>query len=206
MPSLVFTKNLKGLYCFGNKTTGLIPSIIDKLTMSEAKEWCERMEPFLHGKKILDVGFGTGNLACYFARKGYEVEGIDVFERSIYEDLKSKVYDGTNFPYADNTFDTAFIVHTLHHCDDPIRVLSEAKRVAKRVIILEDTFRNPVEAILTAALDKILNFEFYPHKHQSPEGWESIIKNAGWKIVGKDEWIKAPSPTIYARFCLYSIE
>ena len=34
-------------------------------------------EPLLRGKKILDVGFGSGRDMLYFRSKGYEVFGID---------------------------------------------------------------------------------------------------------------------------------
>ena len=34
-------------------------------------------EPLLHGKRILDVGFGSGRDLAYFQSKGYEAYGID---------------------------------------------------------------------------------------------------------------------------------
>ena len=41
--------------------------------------------------------------------------------------------------FKDNFFDSAIIAYVLHHCDDPVSVLKEAKRVCRgNIIIFED--------------------------------------------------------------------
>ena len=68
------------------------------------------------GSKILDVATGTGQQAFAFARKGYEVIGIDISEAMLsvakkknrYKNAKFEVADATNLPFEDNSFDVRF--------------------------------------------------------------------------------------------------
>jgi len=43
--------------------------------------------------------------------------------------------DAHNLPFVDNSFDTVCLGDVLEHVDDPLRVLLEAKRVAKLILI-----------------------------------------------------------------------
>lgn len=43
--------------------------------------------------------------------------------------------DAKNLPFPDGSFDTAVLAETLEHIDDPEKAISEALRVARRVII-----------------------------------------------------------------------
>ncbi len=46
-------------------------------------------EPLLKGKRILDVGFGSGRDMAYFQSKGYEVYGIDTEPSFVQRALKA---------------------------------------------------------------------------------------------------------------------
>jgi demethylmenaquinone methyltransferase/2-methoxy-6-polyprenyl-1,4-benzoquinol methylase len=93
------------------------------------------------GSKILDVATGTGQQAFAFAKKGYEVVGIDLSEAMLnvakkknkYKYTKFEVADATNLPFGDNSFDVSSIAFALH--DMPLsirkRVLKEMVRVTK---------------------------------------------------------------------------
>lgn len=58
-------------------------------------------EPLLNGKRILDVGFGSGRDMLYFKSKGYEVFGIDTesafVEHAKGVGLKASVADALTF-------------------------------------------------------------------------------------------------------------
>ncbi|MFI1991997.1 class I SAM-dependent methyltransferase [Actinoplanes sp. NPDC020271] len=83
------------------------------------------LEHGVRGPKVLDLGCGTGDLACTLARRGYHVTGIDIAPLAI-EKARAKaagltatfeVQDATalNLPHA--PFDTIFdsgLLHNLH--------------------------------------------------------------------------------------------
>ncbi len=95
-----------------------------------------------NGSKILDVATGTGNQAFAFAKKGYEVVGVDLSEAMLkvakkknkYENVKFEVADATNMPFEDNYFDVSCISFGLHEMPLTIRekVVEEMVRVTKQ--------------------------------------------------------------------------
>ncbi|OHA99969.1 MAG: hypothetical protein A3H52_02980 [Candidatus Zambryskibacteria bacterium RIFCSPLOWO2_02_FULL_39_26] len=93
------------------------------------------------GKKILDVGSGSGGVSIAFVLAGANMTGIDI-EKELYEiaklhaeNCKVKVnfflYDGNKLPFSDNTFDYAVSVSVLEHTTSPENYLSEILRVVK---------------------------------------------------------------------------
>ncbi|OGG63102.1 hypothetical protein A3C21_02835 [Candidatus Kaiserbacteria bacterium RIFCSPHIGHO2_02_FULL_59_21] len=93
------------------------------------------------GKRLLDIGCGNGTFMAAFARAGASVSGlevnptlVDIAKETLREDGASGepvLYDGTTFPFPDNSFDHAFSVSVLEHVSDPKQVLHEAARVLK---------------------------------------------------------------------------
>lgn len=93
---------------------------------------------------VLDVGTGTGLFAEAFSRHGLEVLGVDANPEMVV--AASQFVPKGNFregaaealPYPDGAFDLVFLGLVLHESDEPLKVLKEARRVArKRVCILE---------------------------------------------------------------------
>lgn len=97
---------------------------------------------------VLDVGTGSGVFAEAFARRSWDVTGIDVSARMV-EAARRQVPGGRfqqapaeALPFFDCEFDLAFLGHVLHEVDDPLRALEEARRVAlARVAVLEWPYR-----------------------------------------------------------------
>jgi demethylmenaquinone methyltransferase/2-methoxy-6-polyprenyl-1,4-benzoquinol methylase len=93
------------------------------------------------GAKVLDVATGTGKQAFAFARKGYQVTGIDLSEEMLeiarrknkYRNLKLESGDATNLPYDSNHFDITCISYALHDMPASFRgkVLAEMVRVTR---------------------------------------------------------------------------
>jgi len=87
----------------------------------------------------LDVGTGTGDLACAAATRGARVVGVDIAMRWLVvarrrAELAGLAIDlvccnAEHLPFADRTFARVASVGTLEHCADAPRVLSEAHRV-----------------------------------------------------------------------------
>jgi ubiquinone/menaquinone biosynthesis C-methylase UbiE len=95
-------------------------------------------------RSMLDVGTGTAIFAEAFFQKGLSVAGVDINEKMIAEAKRFlpegdfKVGSMETIPFKTGSFDLAFLGHVLHEADDTIKALSEARRVArKRVVVLE---------------------------------------------------------------------
>ncbi len=89
--------------------------------------------------RVLDIGAGDGLLASLIAqrRPDIEVHGIETIVR---EDrhLQITQFDGKTIPYADEVVDTVMLVDVLHHADDPMELLREARRVTRSAVIIKD--------------------------------------------------------------------
>lgn len=88
---------------------------------------------------VVDVGCGDGLLAEDVAGKRTDVTvvGADVLVRPLAA-IPVKEFDGLHLPWDDNSVDVAIFIDVLHHCDDPVGLLRDAKRVARRAIIIKD--------------------------------------------------------------------
>lgn len=109
----------------------------------------ERVIPVLasyfKGNRVLDVGGGSGYLSMQLQKAGYSPALTDVLDYRAEEtqSLSFKLMTSpTQLPYDDDQFDSAFFFEVLHHVDDSrhIPLLTEAGRVAKRVIIIENVY------------------------------------------------------------------
>jgi ubiquinone/menaquinone biosynthesis C-methylase UbiE len=97
---------------------------------------------------ILDIGVGAGIFAEEFVRRGLQLTGIDVNPDMI-EAARHYVPSATlieapadALPFDKTSFDLLFLGHVLHEVPDPVRALSEARRVARiRVAVLEWPYR-----------------------------------------------------------------
>jgi SAM-dependent methyltransferase len=77
----------------------------------------------VRGPKVLDLGCGTGDLACTLARRGYHVTGIDISPTAV-DRARQKatgltarfdVQDATKLDLPNAPFDTIFDSGLLHH-------------------------------------------------------------------------------------------
>lgn len=95
----------------------------------------------VRGKKVLDIGFGSGLYSVAFARAGAETHGLEVNDvlfkiagenaRDAGVNVDFRVYNGTTFPFADNFFDYIFSVSVIEHVSDARMMVREACRVLK---------------------------------------------------------------------------
>lgn len=95
------------------------------------------------GKKVLDMGCGTGEYALWYASKGAGyVTGVDLSEGSLsvarrrkeeehFENIEFIKKDILNLDFPDNSFDYSFSVGVLHHTGDPFRGFKHLVRVTK---------------------------------------------------------------------------
>ncbi|BAX93424.1 class I SAM-dependent methyltransferase [Mycobacterium shigaense] len=102
----------------------------------------------ISGSTVLDFGSGRGHLAALIARAGFDCYTTDVMDyrgpeagHLPFRQMASPV----DVPYADDMFDSAIVKTVLHHVDEPdlIPLLLNLRRVARRLIIEEDTYGVP---------------------------------------------------------------
>jgi SAM-dependent methyltransferase len=111
------------------------------------------------GGLVLDAGCGTGQLGAAIASEGYAVFGVDL-SPSMVAKARERGLAGTfsaittALPFADNSFDLALTVATLHHLETPERVAAtvrEMGRIVKRggyVVLWDHNPANPYWPIL----------------------------------------------------------
>ena len=83
------------------------------------------------GRRILDIGFGTGILTCKLYENGYDIVGIDFSERMIQiaqEKMPSArliqhdFSKGLPAELADSKFDAIICTYAIHHLDDAAKI------------------------------------------------------------------------------------
>ena len=136
--------------------------------------------------KVLDIGCGSGTLAkaVMVLRPDVSFEGIDVLVRPN-TDIPVKEYDGYNIPAPDGHYDVALFVDVLHHTDDPSRLVAEARRVAKSVVI-KDHNRDGLFANATLRfMDWVGNAAHgvrLPYNYLSSSEWRRLWSDRGLRI------------------------
>ncbi len=143
--------------------------------------------PPLRGKerKVIDVGSGTGHTALSLIKLGHKVTCVDVEDMNLFEETKPIIYDGKTLPFADNSFEVALLVTVLHHTPNPEVVIREVSRVAKRIVIMEDTYNNLWQKYLTFIMDSIGNMQFknHPHSNKTDKEWRKLFKKLRLKVL-----------------------
>jgi SAM-dependent methyltransferase len=104
-----------------------------------------------HPASVVEIGCGEGALLAELARAWPDTrfDGFELSEPAI-EIARSRgipgagrleAFDGAHVPASDGAYDLAVLSHVLEHVPDPLPLLREAARVARRVLVevpLED--------------------------------------------------------------------
>jgi ubiquinone/menaquinone biosynthesis C-methylase UbiE len=138
------------------------------------------------GDRVLDIGAGTCNLAELLQEREWQVTAMDVTNQSRVPGIEPIVYDGQTIPFPDDAFDVALLITVLHHTPDPAKVIREAKRVARRIIVVEDIYTSTPHKYATFFLDSLFNYEFigHPHSNKDDAGWRALFNELKLKLTG----------------------
>jgi SAM-dependent methyltransferase len=121
---------------------------------------------------LLDVGCGTKPYRSLFKVKSYRGLDIDspvTRELGVADDL----YDGTLFPYQNETFDSALCNQVLEHVFNPDEFLGEINRVLKR----------GGKLLLTVPFVWDEHEQPYDYARYSSFGLQALLEKNGFKII-----------------------
>ena len=139
---------------------------------------------------VLDVGAGDGALDRRLGelRPDAEIEGVDVLIREDAQ-VPIRVFDGQRIPEPDERIDVVLLVDVLHHTDDPVVLLKETQKVARRAVIIKDhccdgLFAEPTLRLMdwvgNARHGVALPYNYWPRTR-----WLSTFRELGMDI---EEW------------------
>ena len=103
--------------------------------------WRRLSMDYVRGARVLEIGFGTGELLSELARRGYEVAGVDsspAMQRITYAKLRRRGLSGLHFqalvqalPFGDGYFDTIVATFPAEYILDA-SALAECARVLRQ--------------------------------------------------------------------------
>jgi ubiquinone/menaquinone biosynthesis C-methylase UbiE len=138
------------------------------------------------GVRALEIGCGTGKRASLLAKMGFQVTALDISQEMLERArvvLGNKVElalcDAHDLPYEDDSFHISCLFLTLGFVREPVKVVKEAFRVAKQMVIIAEI--NLFSALaLKVSYEKLL----YPGTYLPRIFSASYIKGLIRKQVG----------------------
>ena len=144
----------------------------------------ELAEQLPRDARVLDVGCGDGTIAKLLleARPDIQIEGIDILVRPNTK-VPVKEFDGKHIPHPDKSFDVVMFVDVLHHTEDPTILLAEARRVARKAVVLKDHCKDGLLANSTLRfMDWVGNARHgvvLPYLYWPEATWRATFKDLG---------------------------
>ena len=138
---------------------------------------------------LLDLGCGSGIIGKEFSRFfNSEVLGLDIIDNRVIE-IPFRRYDGNNLSFLkDNEFDAVLINFVLHHCQNPIDLLKESKRVSKGIIVIYENIPEGLWSEMFCYLHGVSFAKFF--QKNSNKGfflkrkeWEETFEKMGLKVL-----------------------
>lgn len=141
---------------------------------------------------VLDVGCGDGRLLYRIKQERMDLSfrGIDVLVRKG-NLIPVQYFDGENLPAETASVDVVMFIDVLHHSNDPVSLLREAARVARKNIIIKDHLVDGLLAEPTLRfMDRIGNARYgvaLPGNYWELNQWKSTFETLEMTPV---EWIE----------------
>jgi ubiquinone/menaquinone biosynthesis C-methylase UbiE len=137
------------------------------------------------GKRVLDVGAGTGRVSIPLQQSGANVIGLDVSEKML-EKLRKKnrkietvVGEAEALPFEDGSFDVVVAAFLIVHLKDSTRFFDEAYRVLKSDGLLLVTNINQKDPPVVKTEEGEIVIESYYHR---PERVREILESLAFSI------------------------
>lgn len=144
------------------------------------------------GTALLDVGCGDGTIAYLIgqAKPTVSIQGLEVAPRRSCQ-IECGWFNGTTIPLPESSVDICLFVDVLHHTNHIERLLREARRVARRYVLIKDHLcENRFDYAVLSFMDWVGN---RPHgvrllyNYQSKGQWNRILSACGLCPVNWNE-------------------
>ncbi|MEY3952418.1 MAG: hypothetical protein RL320_1220 [Pseudomonadota bacterium] len=178
-------------------------------------DWIDGLTP-LHGKQVIDVGCGGGILAEAMARKGAQVTGIDLAEKSLKVAQLHGLESGVSVRYEQiatedmaqrepGQFDVVTCMEMLEHVPEPESVVQACSALAKPGgwVVFSTLNRNP-KSFLFAIVGAEYVLRLLPRgtheysKFIKPSELSRAARNAGLELVELIGMTYNPITKVYA--------
>jgi SAM-dependent methyltransferase len=135
------------------------------------------------GANILDLGCGNGRLSekVRFGRPDIKIIGIDIYAPLQSTSIPFIKFDGKKIPFPDRYFNLVLINDVLHHTTNQQCLLTEAKRVSARFLLIKDHL---CEGILAHERLKFMDYVGNKKNGNVPLPYEFWTRNQ-WKKTFK---------------------
>ncbi|MBI5222695.1 MAG: class I SAM-dependent methyltransferase [Candidatus Magasanikbacteria bacterium] len=146
----------------------------------------------LNGKKVLDVGAGTGRLALRMTKLGAQVTALDVSDEMSkklqIKNCKLKIItgDAEDLPFKDGSFDVVVATFLVVHLKYLRRFFEEAYRVLKDGGLFLVTNINQRKAPAVKTKDGLIEIKSFYHR---PEAVVELLEEMAFSIE-KNEFVK----------------
>ena len=155
------------------------------------------------GSKVIDIGCGTGSLVFDLAEKCESVTGVELSSKMVNHAQRCQQKNGkrnvsfmhgdaTSLPHFENQqFDYLTISMALHEMPPELRlkVLNEAKRIAKKIIIADYVVPQPLSfaGIIIHIVEFLAGIEHFRgfRDFQSNNGINQLLQNCQLSICGE---------------------
>lgn len=125
------------------------------------------------GKTALDVATGGGHVARRLRDRGFQVTTLDPAPGMRADVLAP----AEHIPFADESFDTVATRIAPHHFSDIRAATGEMARVARRVVLVEDTLYDGDDVEEAERLHDPTHVRSY-----SEQEWRSFLEDAGLRV------------------------
>lgn len=161
---------------------------------------------------VLDLGCGDGRIGRLLADDGLDVTLTDVYKNKNIDDTGLPFIpfkQGEDVPVGEDKYDTTLLLTVMHHSDDPIKTLKEAKRATKkggRIVVIESVYgvgpkgteegyekdfvhldgeeQRKANIFFDHVYNRIIHFSKndkvnVPYNFNTPQGWREEAKKLG---------------------------
>lgn len=152
------------------------------------------------GKKILEIGAGTGADSIFMAKTGAESYALDYSEEALAliesnageEEVKINLVksDAASIPYPEGFFDAVFSLGLIEHFKDPSPILKEQCRILKTggIILVDVPQKYHIYTLEKQSKIKRGNWYAGWETQYSAGELEKLVKNHGFKILKTYAW------------------
>lgn len=141
------------------------------------------------GSTVAEVGAGTGNFLSLFSEVASNLIAIDLTPgmlqraRAEFPNMHLVLADGVRLPFGSRSIDVVTCAQMLHHVFEPLPLLKEMRRVAKRSLVIVDQIA-PESYEQTAFMNQLEAIRDPSHAaSRSASTMRVLVQSAGLEIV-----------------------